>query len=385
MAATTDHTRRTFMTAAGLVGTGLLAGAADDPPLTPPDKQPPNLKLPEVVTKTVGFAIVGLGELALGEILPAFSRCKLARPAALVSGHPDKARRVAAAYGIDPKHIYDYDGYDRLKNDPAVDVIYIVLPNSMHAEYTIRGLKAGKHVLCEKPMATNSADCRAMIAAARAAGRKLMIAYRLHYEPFNRTVMKRCADKAIGDIRTVLATNCQVTRAPNIRLSTTTGGGPVGDVGVYCINAARYITREEPVEVAAFANRPADEPRFREVPATVSFELRFPSGALAHCDCSFDAAESRWFRANGTEGFVELDNAFGYRGQKLSVGKAAGREEPKIVPVDHFAAEMDSFAGCVLHNKDPLTPGEEGLADMLVVEAINEAAAAGRVVKVKRG
>jgi predicted dehydrogenase len=383
MAATADHTRRTFMAAAGLVGSGLLARADGEPPLAPPDKQPPNLTLPEVVGKTVGFAVVGLGELALNEILPAFARCKLARPTALVSGHPDKARRVAAAYGIDPKHVYDYDGYDRLKNDPAVDAIYVVLPNSLHGEYTIRGLKAGKHVLCEKPMAPTSAECRAMIAAARDAKRKLMIAYRLHYEPFNRAVMKLCADKSVGAVRTVLATNCQVTKAPNIRLSKTLGGGPVGDVGIYCLNAARYITREEPVEVAAFAHQPADNSRFREVPASVAFELRFPSGALAHCDCSFDAAESRYFRVNGSEGYVELDRAFGYRGQKLAVGRASGREELNVAPVDHFAAEMDHFAGCVLGDKEPLTPGEEGLADMVVIEAINEAAAGGRTVKVK--
>ncbi|AMV23334.1 Glucose--fructose oxidoreductase precursor [Gemmata sp. SH-PL17] len=384
MAASADHTRRTFMAAsAGLVGTGLLAGA-EEPPLAPPDKQPPDLKLPELAEKTVGFAIVGLGQLALEEIMPAFAQCKLARPTALVSGHPDKAKRVAAAYGIDPKHIYDYESYDRLRDDPAVGAIYIVLPNSMHAEYTVRGLKAGKHVLCEKPMAPTSTDCKAMIAAAKDAKRKLMIAYRLHYEPFNRAAMKLCADNAIGAVRTILATNCQVTKAPNIRLSKALGGGPVGDVGIYCLNAARYITREEPTEVTAFADEPKDDPRFREVPRSVAFELRFPSGALAHCDCGFDAAESRWFRVNGSTGFIELDNAFGYRGQKLAVARSSGREEIKVQPVNHFAAEMDHFAECVLQNKEPVTPGEEGLADVLAIEAIHESAANGRAVKVKR-
>ncbi|MBP3956860.1 Gfo/Idh/MocA family oxidoreductase [Gemmata sp. G18] len=368
---------------AGLTGPGLFA-SADEPPLAPPDKQPPNLKLPEFVGKTVGFAIVGLGQLALEEIMPAFAQCKLARPTALVSGHPDKAKRVAAAYGIDPKHIYDYQSYDRLRDDAAVGAVYIVLPNSMHAEYTIRGFKAGKHVLCEKPMAPTSTDCRAMIATAKEAKRQLMIAYRLHYEPFNRAVMKLCADKAIGAVRTILATNCQVTKAPNIRLSKALRGGPLGDVGIYCLNAARYITREEPIEVAAFADEPTDTPRFREVPRSVAFELRFPSGALAHCDCGFDAAESRWFRVNGSTGFVELDNAFAYRGQKLAVARDSGREEIKVRPVNHFAAEMDHFAECILQSKAPATPGEEGLADMLAIEAIQEAAASGRMVKVKR-
>ncbi|VTT97747.1 glucose-fructose oxidoreductase : Glucose-fructose oxidoreductase OS=Chondromyces apiculatus DSM 436 GN=CAP_4221 PE=4 SV=1: GFO_IDH_MocA: GFO_IDH_MocA_C [Gemmataceae bacterium] len=379
-----EPSRRTFIAAAGALSTGLIAAAADQPPLAPPDKQPPNLKLPEVVEKTVGFAVVGLGQLSLEEVLPAFAQCKLARPVALVSGHPDKAKRIAAAYGIGPKNLYDYETYDRLKDNPAVDAIYVVLPNHMHAEYTIRGFAAGKHVLCEKPMAPTSDECRKMIAAGRAAKKKLMVAYRLHYEPFNRTAMKLCADKALGALRTIAATNCQVTKAPNIRLSRATAGGPLGDIGIYCLNACRYLTREEPTEVTAFAHQPANEPRFREVPQGVSFTLRFPSGVLANCDCNFDAAESRYFRVNGSEGFLEMDRAFAYRGQRLVVGRPGRQEELALDPVNHFAAEMDHFASCVLHGTDPQTPGEEGQADMVAIEAIQEAAANGRAVKVKR-
>ena len=206
---------------------------AQDPPLAPPDKQPPNVKLPEPVGKTVGWAIVGLGQLALEEILPAFARAKLSKPVALVSGHPEKARKVAAAYGIDPKAIYNYETYDKLADNPAVDVIYVVLPNSMHAEYTVRGVKAGKHVLCEKPMATTPAECQQMIAAAATAKRKLMIAYRLHYEPYNRAAIDICrVTKQLGKLKSVTASNGQVTKAPNIRLSQALGGGPLQDVGV---------------------------------------------------------------------------------------------------------------------------------------------------------
>jgi predicted dehydrogenase len=302
---------------------------------------------------------------------------------ALVSGHADKAKRVAAAYGVESKRVYDYQGYDRLRDDSAVDVIYIVLPNSLHAEYTVRGLQTGKHVLCEKPMAPTSSECRAMITASREAKRKLMIAYGLHYEPFNRTMMKLCADKAVGKIRTISATNCQVTKAPNIRLSKTLGGGPMGDIGIYCLNACRYITGEYPSEVSAFAYQPDGDSRFREVPANVTFELRFPSGALAHCDCSFDAAESRCYRVNGSEGYINLEGAFGYRGQQLTIGRPGKVEEIHLEPANHFAAEMDHVADRVLHDKPPLTPGEEGLADMVAIEAIHEAARSGRVVPVK--
>lgn len=375
--------RRSFLgTSAALV---IASGArADEPPLAPPDKQPPDLKLPDPPGKTVGWAIVGLGKLALEEIMPAFAACKMSRPTALVSGHPDKAKRVAAAYGVDPKHIYDYDSYDKLKDDPSVDAVYVVLPNSMHAEYTVRALKAGKHVLCEKPMAATVAECEQMIAAARDAKRKLMIAYRLHYEPVNQTVMKLCADKALGELRTISSTNVQVTEAPNIRLSKALAGGPVEDVGIYCINACRYVTREEPVEVTAFADRPKPPGRFREVPRSVAFTLRFPSGVVAHCDCGFDAAERRVLQVNGTKGSLDLDPAFSYRGLKLTRHGPGGREEVKVTEVNHFAAEMDHFSACVLTGGNPRTPGEEGLADMRVIAAIAEAADSGRAVAVKR-
>ena len=202
-------------------------------PLAPPDQQPPNLKVPEPVTRKAGWAIVGLGQLALEEIMPAFRECRLSQPTALVSGHAEKAHKVADLYGIQHTSIYDYENYDRLADSPAVDAVYASLPNSMHAEYTIRALKAGKHVLCEKPMAVTVEECERMIAAAQEAGRKLMIAYRLHYEPFNRKAMELCAQKAFGPIKTLSSSNCQNTTAPNIRLSADLGGGPVGDVGIY--------------------------------------------------------------------------------------------------------------------------------------------------------
>ncbi|MDB6117123.1 MAG: gfo 2 [Verrucomicrobiaceae bacterium] len=237
-----------------------------DVPLAPPDKQPPNLKLPEVPKRKVGYAVVGLGELSLEQVLPAFGACHLSKPAALVSGHPDKARQVADAFQISQDAIYGYEDYDRLANDKRVDVIYIVLPNSMHAEFPIRGLRAGKHVLCEKPMATSTEEAEQMIRAARDANRKLMIAYRLHYEPLNLKAMELSRDGTLGRITTFASSNCQNVKAPNIRLSKGLGGGPLGDVGIYSINAARYILNEEPMQVTAIAHAPSDDGRFREVP-----------------------------------------------------------------------------------------------------------------------
>ncbi|MET0271796.1 MAG: Gfo/Idh/MocA family oxidoreductase, partial [Phenylobacterium sp.] len=186
----------------------------------------------------VGFAVVGLGKLALGEIIPGFRNARGARLAALVSGHPDKARRVAAQQGLPANAVYSYDDYDRIANDPRIQVVYVVLPNSLHAEYTIRALKAGKHVLCEKPMATTIADSEAMIAAAKAADRKLMIAYRCHYEPLNLEAMRRLRSGSLGRPRLVVTDMGKQTDLADPsdawRLDMAmSGGGALADMGIY--------------------------------------------------------------------------------------------------------------------------------------------------------
>lgn len=385
MAAHPDPTRRQFLEAAGAVGTSLVAGRsfAADVPLAPPDRQPPKLEVPETPKKTVGWAIVGLGELALGEIMPAFGRCKLSKPTALVSGHPEKAEKVAKAYGIKASSIYNYENYDKLADNPDVQAIFIVLPNSMHAEYTIRGFKAGKHVLCEKPMATSVAECEQMIAAGKAAQKQLMIAYRLRYEPFNMTAIDMCRNEKLGKIQTISASNNQVVQAPNIRLSQELGGGPLGDIGLYCLNATRYLTGLEPVEVSAYSHQPKDDPRFREVPASMVFTMRFPSGVIVTCDCSFNVSPNRRFRVHCDKGFINLDEAFSYRGQVMTIGEKGKKSQLTLTPVNHFAAEMEHFSECVLQNKTPITPGEEGLADHRVMAAIEESARTGKSVSLK--
>lgn len=357
-------------------------------PLAPPDRQPADLKVPSPVERKAGWAIVGLGQLALEEVMPAFGSCKLAEPVALVSGHPEKAQRVAKVHKIEPEAIYNYKNFDEIAKNPKIDIVYNILPNSMHAEYTIRALKAGKHVLCEKPMAVSVEEAERMIAAANEANRMLMIAYRLHYEPFNQKVIELCQQKKLGAVKTFSAFNCQNVEAPNIRLSKTLGGGPVGDVGVYCINAARYVTGEEPDRVSASAHQPINDPRFAEVPESVAFTLSFPSGVQATCHCSFGTAESRNYRVNCSEGFIDLDSAFAYKGQSLRVKTDGRKSGPAsdarilIEPVDHFAAEMDHFSDAVLNGKACLTPGEMGLADMKIVEAITKAVVSGKAERI---
>ncbi len=381
---TAVETRRRFMQALTAFGmtAAAAARAADQIPLAPPDKQPPNLEIPKQVERKIGWAVVGLGELALGEIMPAFAECKWSKPTALVSGHRDKAVQVAKVYGIPEKNIYNYENYDSIADNDDVDVIYIVLPNSMHAEYTVRGLKAGKHVLCEKPMAANVDECEKMIAASKEAEKKLMIAYRLHYEPFNQRVMELCKEKEFGQLKTFSSSNCQNVQAPNIRLSRELAGGPVGDVGVYSINAARYCINAEPVEVSAVAHQPKDDPRFREVPESVAFTLKYPDGELAHCDCSFGSAVSRRYRVHCERGYIDMDPAFAYTDLELRVHDGKREEQLLLSAVNHFAAEMDHFSECILKNKDCDTPGSMGLADQRIIEAIARSIESGKPEKV---
>ncbi len=363
------------------------APAVETVPLAPPDAQPPHLPLPEAPARKIGYAIVGLGELALEQVMPAFREARLSEPVALVSGHREKARQVAKVYAIRPEAIYGYDNFERIADDPRIEAVYIILPNSLHAEFTVRALQAGKHVFCEKPMATSPAECERMIAAAREAKRKLAIAYRLHYEPKTIAAAKLLRAGAIGKPKTFASSNCQTTTAPNIRLSKALGGGPIGDIGIYSINTARFLLGEDPVEVSATQHQPADDPRFREVPESVAFTMRFRSGVLASCDCSFSSTESRRWRLHGTQGFLEMDPAFSYKGLRLRAQEGEAEQstarlsELLVADQNQFASELDDFSECLLQNREPRTPGEIGLVDLKIIAALQESIATGRSVR----
>jgi predicted dehydrogenase len=327
----------------------------------------------------VGFAVVGLGKLALGQIIPGFKNARGAKLAAVVSGHADKARRVAAENGLPADAVYTYEDYDRIAHDPRVQVVYIVLPNSMHAEYTIRALKAGKHVLCEKPMATSLADCEAMIAAARAADSKLMIAYRCHYEPTNLEGMRRVRSGSIGKPRLVVtdmgrqadpADPSDVWRLDQ-RMS---GGGALADMGIYGVSASRYLLNEEPVEVRAWAHTDPNDARFKDTAEMIAWQFRFPSGAIANNSTSFSYAGTMAWRVYGDSGRLTADPGALYDGNRLSVGPG-GENTLAIHEIDQFAREMDWMADVVRGKAPMVSPGEEGLQDMRLMKAILDSAA----------
>ena len=372
-----ELTRRGFITR---VGQGLVATGVTAPLLKNAHAQ---LRVPDPPGKKLGWAIVGLGSLAINQILPAFAKCEKSKVVAFVSGHPDKANKLALRYNVNPKNIYNYQNYDSIKDNPEVDVIYIVLPNGMHAEYTIRGLQAGKHVLCEKPMANSSAECRQMIDAAKKADRKLMIAYRCHYEPYNKEAIRIARAHELGPTQMILADAGFAAGDPaQWRLhKALSGGGSMMDIGIYALNAARYLTGEEPTEVNAMSFTDRNDPRFKEVESNVIFQLRFPSGVIANCSSSYSYFHQSHYRVMGTEARLEMDPATWYSGNRMWIERGNKIEQIELQEADHFALEMDHMSDSVMQNKEPLTPGEEGLRDLTIIEAVYEAAKSGKTVK----
>lgn len=335
--------------------------------------------------RKLGYAIVGLGSYGLDVIIPQFANCMHSRLAAVVSGDPVKAKRVAAEHGLPASAIYSYASFDSIRNNPDVDIVYVCLPNALHAEYTIRAAKAGKHVMCEKPMAVSVAECEAMIAACKTANRKLMIGYRCHFEAYNLEAMRLAHTGAAGKIRYVRSEHGFVQRDPaKWRLKRAlSGGGSLMDMGIYSLQAARYMTGEEPIAVTARESTDRRDPRFTEVEDMIDWTLEFPSGAIAGCQSMYSANQNR-ILLMGDAGRVELEPATRYEGNQMWVGKD-GRERAITPPPGpgktQFAGQLDHLADCVRTGREPIVSGEEGLRDMRIVEAIYRSAREGRTIR----
>ena len=334
--------------------------------------------------RKVGFAIVGLGSYGLGTIIPQFANCRLSRLTALVSGDPEKMRRVAAEHGVPERSLYSYESFDRIADNPDVDVVYVVLPNSMHAEYTIRAARAGKHVLCEKPMAVSSAECEAMIAACRRAGRKLMIGYRSHFEPHNLHAMRLAREEAVGPRRVVESEHGFPIGDPTQwRLKRAlAGGGSLMDIGIYSVQALRYIAGEEPVSVVATESTDRADPRFTEVEDRLTWTFTFPSGVLGQGVSSYSSGHSH-IRLTGDRGWIDMEPATPYSGHRMRI-RTGGKEQEVTPPpgpaVNQFVGQLDHMAECVIEDREPIVAGEEGLKDLRAMEAIYRSAREGRRV-----
>jgi predicted dehydrogenase len=331
--------------------------------------------------KRVGIAPVGLGSIA-EVFMRAVSKSSNIRLAGLVTGHPEqKGKKFATQYAVPTTSIYTYDTFDHIRNNRDIDAVYIALPNSMHCEYTVRAAEAGKHVFCEKPMAISSAECRRMIDACRQAHVKLMIGYRVHYDPTFRKLYDLVHSGALGEIEEFRGGFYGMRNKQEWRLNRLlAGGGSLFDLGLYPLNVIRWFAAEEPSEYRAFVSTRDTGGTFASVEQTVNWMMKFPSGILASCGSSYGQSGTSYLQINGTAGHIRLEPAFTYGSVVLKyTGKTQNGDIEGSGPTfdpDQFVTEATYFADCVLRNKDPETSGEEGLKDILAVEAIYKAAGA---------
>jgi predicted dehydrogenase len=325
----------------------------------------------------LGIALVGLGKYSTGQLAPALKETKNCFLAGIVTGTPEKTDDWKRKHDIPESNVYNYTNFDSIKDNKDIDIVYVVLPNSMHAEYVIRAAKAGKHVICEKPMAITVDECDRMIAACKEAGKRLSIGYRLHFEPHNREMMRLGTSKAFGNIKTISAQH-GMGDTDGWRLDKAlAGGGPLMDVGIYCVQGARYTTGLEPIAVTAKEGVKTDKEKFRSVEESLSWTMEFPGGIEAGCMSSY-SQEANMLRADAEKGWFELSPAYAYEGIK---GKTSGgkMDFPKV---NQQAKQMDDFAEAIMNNRPTPVPGEMGRQDVKILQAIYEAMRTGKRVEI---
>jgi glucose-fructose oxidoreductase len=352
---------QTIITRRGFIRNSSLAAAGAGLGLTAP-------AFPNILTgkqKKVGVALVGLGYYSTDLLAPALQETSTAYLAGIVTGTPSKEKIWMEKYGIPEKNVYNYENFDRIADNPDIDIVYVVLPNSMHKEYTIRAARAGKNVICEKPMALNAAECTEMIDACKENGVQLSIGYRMHFEPYTQEVMRLGQERVFGN---VLQVTCGAafrnSGQDHWKLKKAMGGGAMMDMGVYALQGARYVTGEEPVRVDArsYVTRPEF---FTEVEEVMLFDLEFPSGCIASLSTGFHANYG-YLKAFAEKGWFELEPFQAYR----RIRGRTSQGELQFPDINQQAAQMDEVAECILQGKPMRVPGEEGLKDMIVVDQI---------------
>lgn len=333
----------------------------------------------------LGYALVGLGRLSTNQLAPAFAKTEKCRLVGIVSGSETKPPQWQREYGIEDKNVYNYRNFDEVAENPDIDVIYVVLPNAMHEEFTIRAARAGKHVLCEKPMSVSAGECRHMIDACDKAGVQLAIGYRCQFEPHHLECMRLAREGEFGTLRHIEAgfgfriADYPIGDLKRWRLEhELAGGGALMDVGIYALQACRYLTGEEPTSVMAREIKTAPE-KFAEVDETILWSMDFPGGVVANCSTTYNFGGINKFIATADKGQFGLEPAYSYSGIEGFAGDRS-IDKPQI---DQFAREMDAFSEAVQAGRPSKVSGEEGLRDQLVMDAIYESVRTGQRVPVK--
>lgn len=343
---------------------------------------PGNMALPDSPGSKTGWAIVGLGSFAIGQVIPGFADARHSKITAFVSGNPQKAAQLGDRFGV--QHLYEYSNFDRIIDNPEIECVYIVLPVGLHAEYTIRALKAGKHVLCEKPMASTSQECAAMIAAAKAANRQLGVAYRVHFEPANIEARRRIAAGEIGTVRYGSA-DAGFDANPDYpphrwRLTKALGGGgSMYDIGIYGLNGALLHLNADVLEVSAVYTSPANDPRFREVEGGLSWRAKLSNDAIIQGSSSYCYSYVTRHHYQGSGGGLSMEPASTYYDNDLIIFRSG---QPRALissgnAAMQFAAQVDGFSEAARTNTRHRTPGDMGLRDITIIEAMYRSADSG--------
>ncbi|HEY6503547.1 MAG TPA: Gfo/Idh/MocA family oxidoreductase [Chitinophagaceae bacterium] len=320
--------------------------------------------------KKLGIALVGLGGYSGGQLAPALQQTTNCYLAGIVTGTPSKIETWKNKYGIADKNVYNYENFDSIKDNPDIDIVYVVLPNSMHAEYVIRAAKAGKHVICEKPMAITVEDCDKMIAACKEAGKMLSVGYRLHFEPYNLEMARLGQKKVYGNIKKMTAGFGFTAGDKNQwRLNKKlAGGGPLMDLGIYCIQGFCYTTGMEPVAVRAQEGPKTDTDKFKDVEQSLSWQFEFPGNIVAEGRTSYnDSMNHLW--AEAEKGWFEVTPAYNYSGQKGATSDGV-MDFPRV---NQQARQMDDFAEAIMNKRPSPVPGEMGRRDVKLLQAIYKA------------
>jgi predicted dehydrogenase len=338
---------------------------------------------PSTPGKKLGWALVGLGTLSTNQLAPALLKAKHSKLSAVVTGTPEKGVKWREKYGLAADKVYTYESFDKIIDDPDIDVVFIVLPNSMHHEFTIRAAKAGKHVFCEKPMANSAKECREMIAACEAAKRQLGIGYRCQFELHHLEAMRLAREQVFGPLQHLDAgfgfaigdpTQWRLRRA-------LAGGGALMDVGVYALQACRYLTGEEPIEISAMETK-TDPVKFAEVDETIQWSMKFPSGVTANCLTTYGFNGCDHFTVYAEKGRFGMKPCYGYSGL---TGWTSDPKIPLAFPqTDHFLAEMDAFSLAIIEGRRFEPSGADGLRDLLAIEAIYRSIASGKKETVEK-
>ncbi len=337
------------------------------------------LRAAENEPRKLGFALVGLGGLSTGQLAPALQKTQHCRLAAIVTGTPSKIPTWKSKYNIPDKNVYNYETMEQMADNPDIDVVYVVTPNGLHADHTIKAAKAGKHVFCEKPMEVSVEKCQQMIDEVKKAKRLLGVAYRCQFEPNHLECRRLAMEKVFGEIKTIEAGFSRGIRAGEWRLKKDlAGGGPLMDVGIYALQTCRFISGREPIDVTAKFGPIPDAAKFAELEASVEWEMTFPGGLTTKCKTNYERNDAKEFTVTAEKGSFGLDPAYFYSGIH---GTRSDGQAINLPAVDQFAVEMDDFAQCVLQGKPSKVSGEEGLRDVKIMMAIYESARSQKTVK----